>query len=164
MFGIKSPSTFLEYFSYLKDAYLFDFIPLFSHSLKVQARNPKKVYTMDLGLYTQNALTTSENSGRRLENLVFLHLRRKYKDIFYFQAKGECDFVVFEKNTITKAIQVCLKITDENFERELNGLKEAMQLFKLSYGQIVTLNQTDKFVENGMTIELVSANDFLIFR
>ena len=160
MFGIKSPSTFLEYFSYLKDAYLFDFIPLFSHSLKVQARNPKKVYTMDLGLYTQNALSTSENSGRRLENMMFLHLRRKHKNIFYFQAKGECDFVVLEKNVITKAMQVCFKITDENFEREFNGLKEAMQTFNLSYGQIITLNQSDKFVENGMTIELVPATVF----
>jgi predicted AAA+ superfamily ATPase len=161
MFGIKSPSTFLEYFSYLRDAYLFEFIPLFSHSLKIQARNPKKVYTMDLGLYTQNTFSTSENIGRRLENLVFLHLRRKYKDIFYFQTKSECDFVVLEKNTITKAIQVCLKITDENFEREFNGLKEAMQSFNLSYGQIVTLNQSDKFVENKITIELIPANIFL---
>jgi len=161
MFDIKSPSTFLEYFSHLRDAYLFDFVPLFSHSLKVQARNPKKVYTMDLGLYTQNALSTSENSGRRLENLVYLHLRRRYKNIFYFQSKGECDFVVLEKSTITKAIQVCLKITDENFEREFNGLKEAMQSFKLSYGQIITLNQSDKFVENELTIEMTPANVFL---
>ena len=161
MFNIKSPSTFLEYFSYLKDAYLFEFVPLFSHSLKVQARNPKKVYTMDLGLYTQNTFSTSENRGRRLENLVFLHLRRKHKDIFYFQEKSECDFVILEKNTITKAIQVCLEITDENFEREFNGLKEVMKIFKLSYGQIVTLNQSDKFVENEMTIELIPATIFL---
>jgi predicted AAA+ superfamily ATPase len=162
MFNIKSPSTFLEYFSYLKDAYLFDFVPLFSHSLKVQARNPKKIYTIDLGLYTQNAISTSENSGRYLENLVFLYLRRKHKDIFYFQSKGECDFVVLEKNTITKAIQVCFQITDENFEREFNGLKEAMKTFKLSYGQIITLNQSDTFDENGITIELVPANIFLV--
>ena len=161
MFGIKSPSTFLEYFSYLKDAYLFDFLPLFSHSLKVQARNPKKIYTMDLGLYSQNALTTSENSGRRFENLVFLHLRRKYKDIFYFRAKHECDFIVLEKNTVTKAVQACLNITDENFEREYKGLKEAMLALNLTYGQIITLNQSDKFVENGLTIELIPANIFL---
>ena len=161
MFGIKSPSTILEYFSYLKDAYLFDFVSLFSHSLKVQTRNPKKVYTVDLGLYTHNALSTSENSGRRLENLVFLHLRRKFKSVFYFQAKGECDFVVLEKHAVTKAIQVCFHITDENFEREYNGLREAMLTFKLSYGQIVTINQSDKFTENGMTIELVPANTFL---
>jgi len=114
-----------------------------------------------LGLYTQNALSTSENTGRRLENLVFLHLRRKYKDIFYFQNEGECDFVVLEKNKVSSAIQVCLKITDENFKREYNGLKEAMSTFNLAYGQIITLNQTDKFVENGMTIELVPANIFL---
>ena len=161
MFGIKSPSTFLDYFSYLKDAYLFDFVSLFSHSLKVQARNPKKIYTVDLGLFSQNAISTSENSGKRLENLVFLHLRRKYKDIFYFQAKGECDFVVLEKNTVTKAIQVCFKITDENFEREYNGLQEAMSAFNLTYGQIITLNQSDKFEENGKTIELIPANRYL---
>ena len=162
MFGIKSPSTLLEYFSYLKDAYLFEFVPLFSNSLKVQSRNPKKVYTVDLGLYTQNAISTGESNGKRLENLVFLHLRRKYKDIFYFQEKGECDFVILEKNKVTRAVQVCFKITDENFEREYNGLKETMLSFKISYGQIVTLNQSDKFTENGMTIELVPANIFLV--
>lgn len=161
MFGIKSPSTFLEYFSYLKDAYLFDFIPIFSHSLKIQARNPKKVYTMDLGLYTQNVISTSENNGRRFENLVFLHLRRRYKEIFYFQAKGECDFVVLEKNAVTKVIQACLQITDENFERESGGLKEAMRTFNLAYGQIITLNQADKFEENGTTIELIPSWKYL---
>jgi len=36
-----------------------------------------------------------------------------------------------------------------------------MKIFKLSYGQIVTLNQSDKFVENEMTIELLPANIFL---
>jgi len=160
MFNIKSPSTLLAYFSYLRDAYLFEFVPLFSHSLKVQARNPKKVYTIDLGLYTHNALSTSENNGRRFENLVYLHLRRQYKDIFYFQLKGACDFVVLEKNMITKAIQVCLEITDENFEREYNGLKEALQSFNLSYGQIVTLNQSDKFIDNDLTIEMIPATVF----
>ncbi|GAO27815.1 ATP-binding protein [Geofilum rubicundum] len=69
MFDIKSPATFLEYFSFLKDAYLLEFIPIFSHSLKVQARNPKKVYVMDMGLYTETSLSTSDNMGRRLENL-----------------------------------------------------------------------------------------------
>src|SRR5690606_22748421 len=104
MFGIKSPATFLEYFSFLKDAYLIEFVPIFSHSLKVQARNPKKIYVMDTGLYTENSLSTSDNLGRRLENLVFLHLRRKYKHIFYYKDRGECDFITMEKNKAKKAI------------------------------------------------------------
>ena len=82
MFDIKSPATFLEYFSFLQDAYLLEFVPIFNHSLKVQARNPKKVYIMDMGLYTENSISISDNMGRRLENLIFLHLRRKYKHIF----------------------------------------------------------------------------------
>jgi len=37
-----------------------------------------------------------------------------------------------------------------------------MQSFKLSYGQIITLDQADKFVDNGLTIELVPAPVFLL--
>ena len=61
MFDIKSPATFLEYFSFLKDAYLLEFVPMFSHSLKVQARNPKKVYVMDMAIYTETSVSTSNN-------------------------------------------------------------------------------------------------------
>lgn len=161
MFDIKSPATFLEYFSFLKDAYLLDFIPMFSHSLKIQARNPKKVYVTDMGLYTENALSTSDNIGRRLENLVFLHLRRKYKHIFYYKDRGECDFIAMEKNTVKEAIQVCLTITNENFDREYNGLLEAVQNLGLKQGSIVTLNQSDIFEKDGIIIRMISAASLL---
>ena len=160
MFDIKSPATFLEYFSFLKDAYLLEFVPMFSHSLKVQARNPKKVYVMDMGLYTENSVSTSENMGRRLENLVFLHLRRKYKHIFYYKDKGECDFIAMEKNAVKEAIQVCLTVNDENFDREYNGLLGAMQNFSLKEGSIVTLNQSDTFEKDGMIIKMIPMHDF----
>lgn len=161
MFDIKSPATFLEYFSFLKDAYLLDFIPMFSHSLKIQARNPKKVYVTDMGLYTENALSTSDNMGRRLENLVFLHLRRKYKHIFYYKDRGECDFIAIEKNTVKEAIQVCLTITNENFDREYNGLLEAVQNLGLKQGTIVTLNQSDTFEKDGIIIRMMPAASLL---
>lgn len=162
MFDIKSPATFLEYFSFLKDAYLLDFIPMFSHSLKIQARNPKKVYVTDMGLYTENALSTSDNMGRRLENLVFLHLRRKYKHIFYYKDRGECDFIAIEKSTVKEAIQVCLTITNENFDREYNGLLEAIQNLGLKQGTIVTLNQSDTFEKDGIIIRMIPAA-FLLY-
>lgn len=161
MFDIKSPATFLEYFSFLKDAYLLDFIPMFSHSLKIQARNPKKVYVTDMGLYTENALSTSDNMGRRLENLVFLHLRIRYKHIFYYKDRGECDFIAIEKNTVKEAIQVCLTITNENFDREYNGLLEAVQNLGLKQGTIVTLNQSDTFEKDGIIIRMISAASLL---
>lgn len=160
MFDIKSPATFLEYFSFLQDAYLLEFVPIFNHSLKVQARNPKKVYIMDMGLYTENSISISDNMGRRLENLIFLHLRRKYKHIFYYKDKGECDFITMEKNTVKEAIQVCLTINDENFDREFNGLLGAMQNLGLKEGYIVTLNQSDLFEKEDMTIKMLPVHDF----
>lgn len=162
MFDIKSPATFLEYFSFLKDAYLLEFVPMFSHSLKVQSRNPKKVYVMDMGLYTENSVSTADNVGRRLENLVFLHLRREYKHIFYYKERGECDFITMEKNVLKEAVQVCLTINDENFDREYNGLLEAMQNLGLQKGFIITLNQSDTFEKDGMAIKMIPASEFLM--
>lgn len=161
MFDIKSPATFLEYFSFLKDAYLLEFVPMFSHSLKIQARNPKKVYVMDMAIYTETSVSTSNNTGKRLENLIFLHLRRKYKHIFYYKEKGECDFVVMEKNAVKEAIQVCLTVDDENFNREYDGLLDAMRNFNLKNGSIITLNQSDTFEKEGMTIRMIPAAEFL---
>lgn len=161
MFDIKSPATFLEYFSFLKGAYLLDFLPMFSHSLKVQARNPKKVYVMDMGLYTQLAISTTENMGRRLENLVFLHLRRSHQQLFYHKDRGECDFLVLERGVVRHAIQVCAMLTDENFEREFQGLWDAMSHFDLQQGTIVTLEQTDSFVRDGRHVEVVPAHIFM---
>jgi uncharacterized protein len=162
IFDVKSAATFLEYFSFLKDAYLVDFVPVFSHSLKVQARNPRKVYVMDLGLYTENALSASDNMGRRLENLIFLHLRRKYKQIFYYKGRGECDFVVLNKNAVQEVIQVCLTINDENFEREYSGLMEAMKDLGLKTGTIVTMNQRDDFERDGFSLRMIPAHEFLM--
>lgn len=161
MFGIKSAATILDFFSFFQDAYLMDFVPQFSFSLKAQNRNPKKVYAMDLGIVTAISPSFSENLGRKLENLIYLHLRRHYTSIHYFNAKGECDFVVSQKGKVTHAIQVCYHISDENFAREYAGLIHAMDFFNLDYGVIVTENQRDRFEEKGKVIELVSAFEYL---
>lgn len=161
MFDIKSPSTFLEYFSFLKDAYVLDFVTMFSHSLKVQARNPRKVYVMDMGLYTENAVCTSDNMGKRFENLIFLHLRRKYNHIFYYKNRGECDFIILEKNVVTQAIQVCLAVNDENFDREYKGLSEAMKELGLREGTIVTLDQRDRYEKDGLVITMIPVYEFI---
>jgi len=161
MFEIKSATTFLDYFSFLEDAYLLEFVPLFDHSLKVQARNPKKVYAMDMGIYTHVSITTSRNMGRRLENLIFLHLRQKYKQIFYYKRKGECDFITMERGQLKAAIQVCLTIHDENFDRELTGVLEAMQDLNISTGYIITMQQHDIIEKDGLTVKMISAHEFL---
>lgn len=161
MFGIKSTTTILDYMSYLMDSYILDYVPKFSYSLKVQARNPKKVYAMDIGLIKAASISFTEDIGQRFENLIYLHLRRKYKEIYYYQDKGECDFVVFEKGKAKSAIQVCYKITNENFDREYNGLVKAMQTFNLTEGTIVTLNSKDIFEKDGLRVNVIPAHIYL---
>lgn len=161
LFGIKSVSALLDYFYYLESAYLVQFLPMFSYSLKKQIRNPKKVYAIDLGLFTENSIVFSDENGRRLENTVYLHLRRKYKELYYFQEKKECDFVVFEKGKPKELIQACYELTPENVERETNGLYTAMEHFKMTTGKIVTLNLKDSFTKAGKKIEVVPLKDFL---
>ncbi|MDV0446959.1 hypothetical protein MsAg5_08270 [Methanosarcinaceae archaeon Ag5] len=163
LFGIKSSTTILEYFSYLKNSYLFEFLPQFGWSLKSQARNPKKVYSIDTGMISEISGAFTENIGHRFENLIYLDLRRKNKvdDLFYFKEKGECDFIVFEKGKAKEAVQVCYKIDDLNFERELNGLMEAMAFFDLTEGTLVTFNQKDQFEKDGLTVRMVPAHEYI---
>ena len=161
MFGIKSAATILDFFSYFQDAYLMDFVPQFSFSLKAQNRNPKKVFAMDLGLVTAISTSFSENLGRKLENLIYLHLRRKYRSIHYFNDKGECDFVISHKEKVILLVQVCYQITDENFQRERQGLTQAMDFFGLNSGLIITLKQKDRFEQEGKVIEMIPAAEFL---
>jgi predicted AAA+ superfamily ATPase len=54
-------------------------------------------------------------------------------------------------------IQVCYNLTDMNMDRELNGLKIALDYFKMKEGTIVTHNQTDLFEKDGTTIKLIPA-------
>jgi predicted AAA+ superfamily ATPase len=142
-FGLGSTNTAVAFVSYLEDSYLLFTIPKFSYSLKKQAVNPKKVYVIDNGFANVNSVSFSSNNGRMLENSVFLDLRRSGKEIFYFKEKGECDFVIREKNKVTQAIQVCYELHEDNKDREIDGLIEALEKFGLSEGLILTFNQED---------------------
>lgn len=161
MYGLHSTSTILEYISYFKDAYLIGQVPQFSYSIKAQARNPKKIYAMDMGLIDAVSTSFTEDTGHKLENMIYLFLRETNKEIFYYKDKGECDFVTFDNKKPVSAIQVCLQLTNENFDREYNGVVAAMKELKLTEGTIVTLEEKDRFEKDGLIVNIVPAHEFL---
>jgi predicted AAA+ superfamily ATPase len=161
LFGITATSTVTDYFAYLNNSYLIDFVPQFDFSVKAQSRNPKKVYVTDLGIYHQIKTTFTEDYGRQLENAVFLHLRRKHQEIFYFNKQGECDFVLLNKGIVIQCIQVCWQVDDMNMKREVFGLKSALDFFGLKEGVIVTHSQTDLFDIEGTTVKLLPAFKYM---
>ncbi len=159
-FGIGATSTVMEYFSHLEQTWLLQFVPKFSYSLRKQSINPRKVYAIDTGLVKANSKSFTDDYGRILENLVFLHLRRSFNEIFYFSEKGECDFVAMDKNQPALIAQVCYELTPDNLDRELNGLFEALDFFDMDKGFIITMNQSDQFVRDGKAAEVLPCHRF----
>jgi len=155
LFEFGSVNSVASYISYFEDSYLLFTVPKFSYSIKKQIFNPKKIYAIDVGFVRANSISFSKDSGRLLENIVFLHLRQKKLNIFYFKEKNECDFIIKYKNKYS-AIQVCYKLTEENQNREIKGLQEAMENIKVNNGLILTHNQEDEFVLNQKRIIVTS--------
>src|SRR3989344_1962399 len=162
MFEIKSVKSVIDYISFFENAYLVFTVPRFSYSYKQQQVNPKKVYSIDNGFSSNNSTSFSKDYGKMLENLVFLTLRRNYKDIFYFQEKNECDFIIKEKDKITHIFQVCFDLNEDNKDREINGMIEALEKFDLKEGIILTYKQEDEFKIKDKVIKVLPVWKWLL--
>lgn len=162
IFDLGSTSSVVSFVSYFEDSYLLFTVPKFDYSLKKQLVNPKKVYSIDNGLSNANSTSFSEDKEKMLENVVFSGLRRRHRNIFYFREKGECDFVVKEGTKIIKAIQVCFDLNEDNKNREIGGLTEALEKFQLKEGLILTYNQTDELRIGSRTVKVLPVWKFLL--
>ena len=161
-FKLGSVNSVTSFISYFEDTYMIFTIPRFDYSLKKMLVRPKKIYSIDNGLSIKNSSSFFDDRGRLLENAVFINLRKRYKDIFYFQENNECDFLVRNGTSITQAIQVCYEINRDNKDREINGLLEAMNKFKLKNGMILTYDQSDKFVIKDKIIKAIPVWKWLL--
>jgi predicted AAA+ superfamily ATPase len=132
--------TISMYTAYMVEAYLFFMVPIYSPSLKVQSVNPKKIYCIDTGLRNAVSFKFSEDLGRAAENAVFIELKRREKEVFYWKGNGgEVDFIVKEGLDVDEAIQVCWDPEDEHTrKRETKALYRAMEEFDLHRGIVVT--------------------------
>lgn len=160
--GVGATSTILNWFSHLEMSYMVFFLPCFSHSYKAQLINPRKVYAIDTGMLGRVTSKPDRDPGHRLENMVYLHLRRCHRELFYFDQEGECDFVVMKNNTPFAAIQVTHELTPDNQDREINGLLKAMEFFDLKRGVIVTMHQKDQYQHDKRHIDVLPGHEFLM--
>ncbi len=155
--GVRNATTIKNYLDYLKNTYLLFQINKYDYSLKKQVQNPRKTYFIDNGLLNRIGFMFSENSGRLLENLVFIELLRKGKEIFYHKSKHECDFILKEGVNITQAIQVCYNLEDQSTKsREINGLLDALQTYALDEGIILTNSKEEEIEVDGKMIRIIA--------
>ena len=141
-----SKKTLYNYLEYFESSLFFHFL----RTYKIKERL-KKVYLNDIGFGDQE-------KGRKLENVVFVDLLKKMMRFYYFKNNFECDFVIPKK----QAIQVVWELNEENKKRELNGLIEAMEYFRIKKGMILTYDQEGKIIKNKHKIEIVPVWKWLL--
>lgn len=136
-FSIELASTLT---SYLSQAFLVFEMSRYHPNLKVQARDPKKIYVIDNGLRTVSLVSGREDWGRLAENVVYIELRRRGKEIYYFKEQKEVDFVITELGKPVEIIQVAYSNLDlsETKEREVSALIECLKSFGMKEGKILT--------------------------
>jgi len=152
----SNTSKVKNYVDFLCEAYIFFTINKYDPSLSKQMVNKKKIYAVDTGIVNAVSFQFSENKGRLLENAVFLELKRRYKDIYYFEDKNECDFVIKSGRTITQAIQVADYLSDpKTRKREIEGLLSAMDYFGLKKGFIITSDTEEQHTKEKKQITVI---------
>lgn len=157
LLGMGSTTTISDYCHYLENSYLCFFLNRYSESVKSQILSPKKVYFIDPILAKVLGFRFSEDWGRMLENLVFLELKRRNFELFYFKGIQKCDFIVRKNAQTVELIQVSKSLSQkETKRREINGLIEAMKRFKLKSGLIITEHeeQRESFQSEGIDYQI----------
>ncbi len=136
------PKTVMDYCSYFYEIFLFSELYKFDYSLKNQIGRDKKIYIADTGLASAISFRFSEDHGRILENIVFNELKRLKEEIYFHKQKYECDFLIKKELKISSAIQVTKTLNDPDVkQREFRGLLEAMQIYQLNEGLILTMDE-----------------------
>ena len=161
--GFKiSKDTVFNYFAYLEDAYALFLTPIYRNSVREEQRNPKKVYAVDAGFKKLYDYAISQDMSKLYENSVFLALRRKTKEIYYFKERQEVDFYAkIEGRPLL--INVSVEIGDaQTKEREIGGLLEAMAYFKMDESYLITQDKKGEEVIEGKRIMILPLYEWLL--
>lgn len=153
--GVKSSKSVKDFLTYFENSYLFYYLKKFDYSVKKQIMNSRKVYAIDNGVANRIGINFSKNTGRLMENAVFVELMRRKKEVYYFKGKNECDFLITENLKPFLAIQLTYELTETSFARETAGLLEAMETYKIPKGLLITFEEVHDFqIENIETVTL----------
>ncbi|NMC61555.1 MAG: ATP-binding protein [SAR324 cluster bacterium] len=154
-----------DYTCALSEAFIRFEIPWYHPNLKVQSRDPKTAYVIDSGLRRAASRSAQHDSGKILENLVFLELKRKEAEVFYFKEKQEVDFVVTEDGKSVGAIQICASNLKDSVTKkcEIRALFECMENLILKSSIIISLDREENIkIDSNRTIKVIPAHQWFL--
>ena len=161
--GFKlSKDTIFNYLSHLEDAYAIFTLPIYRNSIKEEQRNPKKIYAIDNGFKKIYDYAIGQDMSKLYENILFLHLRRQTKDIYYFKLLHEVDFYArIEGKEYLVNVSYIIE-NEKTRKRELDGFVEAMEYFQLKSGYLITKDEESIVEIEGKKIYIYPLYKFLL--
>ena len=150
-FPFSKDLLFRYYKHFLQSMLVFE-VRKFAESTYKRMRNPAKVYLIDTGLCRR---ITSADAGRSLENIISLELKRRGYEIFYFEDKRECDFIVKTEKGELAPIQATFELNEANTEREIGGLIDACKHLGTDEGTILTYDEERDLTQDGISIKIM---------
>jgi uncharacterized protein len=161
-FHVGSVNTIKKYINYLENSWLFFILNIYDFSIKRQQIAPKKVYGIDLGLINSVGFQFSPNTGKMLENLVFLALRRKSDNIYYYTSPEnyEIDFYMPARRLF---IQVTQHLSDTRIkDREIRAITAASQYLDIEQALLLADDNAERSVVGGIPVETRSIAEWLL--
>lgn len=160
--GLKHSDTVKNYIRCIEETYLVLQLLKYAPSVKTQESSIKKMYLIDNAVIKTVGFNPTEDVGPLLENMIFIELKRRGKEVFYHSDARECDFIVREGTRITECIQVTVSLENEQTRRrEVEGLREAAARYATVRNVIVTLEKEPIAIEEP-GIQVVPAWEFLL--
>jgi len=147
LLGFHSATSVKEYLTILGESYLIFDATRYDHSLKRQYVSNRKIYVIDNGLRNAVSFRTSADRGRLLENAVFLELKRRGEEVWYYRSRSglETDFLIRPADPVL--IQVCHDLSDPRTRlREENSLRACMQETGRKEAMILTQSEEGEIV------------------
>lgn len=160
--GLGSVNTVKSYIQHLEDSWLILTTSVHDFSVKRQQVAPKKVYAIDTGLAQAVGFSFSPNTGRLLENLVFLALRRRDRDLYHYATASGYE-VDFYRPRTRELIQVTQGLEHApTRESELRALTAAMRELGLSRGTILTDAPAATLRDGDLSIDILPISEWLL--
>jgi len=161
-FRLGSVNTIKNYINYLENSWLIFTVNIYDFSIKRQQIAPKKIYGIDLGLINAIGFQFSPNTGKLLENLVYLALRRRYNEIYYYISPENYE-VDFYLPDVRQLIQVTQHMDDPGTrQRELRAINAAVQNIKVEQALILCENNEEQQVMGGVPVSTRSIAEWLL--
>jgi len=160
-FFLGSINTIKNYFQYLENSWLFFTVNFYDYSIKRQQISPKKIFTIDTGMANKVGFSFSPNTGKYIENIVYLTLRQKDKSIFYWTSvkDHEIDFYLPSRQYV---IQVTYQWDAKTQLRELRAIQEAIHALPVKKALILSDRNEDGIKIESVPVAIRSVAQWLL--